>query len=54
MSDFTEEELERAEFYFDDAKQEITTIVRGGGGDLWKEETIKNKAEYFRRKLVGK
>lgn len=42
------------EVYFDDDKQEILTIVRGSGGDLWKEETIKNKPEYFKRKLAGK
>jgi hypothetical protein len=54
MSNFTEEELERAEFYFDDAKQEITIIVRGGGGDWMDIRRIENKAEYFRRKLKGK
>jgi hypothetical protein len=49
MSNFTEEELERA-----DAKQEITIIVRGGGGDWMDIRRIENKAEYFRRKLKGK
>jgi len=51
MSEFTAKELERAEFYFNDERNEITTIVRGGGGDLM-DVTRYNNKEYFKRKLA--
>ena len=55
MSEFTSEELDRAEFYFDDDTQDITIIVRyGNGHDQMSFEQIENKKEYFKRKLMGK
>jgi hypothetical protein len=51
MSEFTPEELERAEFYFNDETNQVTTIVRGSGGDLM-DVTRYNNKEYFKRKLA--
>ena len=53
MSEFTSEELDRAEFYFDDDSQEITIIVRGPGMDMMDIEHP-NEVEYFKRKLIGR
>ena len=43
-----------AEVYFYDDTQVVLTIIRGPGMDEWKEETIEDEEEYFRRKLIGK
>ena len=48
---FTPDELKRAEFHFNDERNEITTIVRGAGGDLMDVSRYSNK-EYFKRKLA--
>lgn len=54
LDDMQIDALLEDEVYFDDDKQEILTIARGAGGDLWKEERIRCEKEYFRRKLKGK
>ena len=40
--------------YFNDDAQEIITKVRGAHGSARKEELVKDKREYFKRKLAGK